>query len=64
MMQTADLIHRLRIRSNNARASGEFALANDLQLVITELQRLTRELDLMRALHHPRSPQEELSIKK
>jgi hypothetical protein len=57
-MQTADLIHRLRIRSNNARNNGEFALADDLQLAIVTLEKLDKELYLNRILHNPRSHEE------
>jgi hypothetical protein len=63
-VKTEDIIFRLRVRANNAAANNEHPLADDLRLAIGELERLARELELTRALHHPRSPQEELSIKK
>jgi hypothetical protein len=57
-MSTTALIHRLRIRCNNARDNRDFALADDLQLAIVTLEKLEKELYLNRVLHRPRNEKE------
>jgi len=43
-MNVRDVIHRLRLRANNARAAGEYALAQDLHAAIDRLIRWRRSL--------------------
>ncbi len=47
-MTVADVIHRLRIRANNAADAGDVHLAADLRLAIEALTRLERESLLAR----------------
>lgn len=47
-MMVHDIIHRLRVRANNAQTAGEVHLAQDLRLAIDALTRLDREQQLTR----------------
>jgi hypothetical protein len=47
-MLTRDIIHRLRLRANEAQAEGQVHLAQDLRLALDALIRLDREQQLMR----------------
>jgi len=55
-MVVADVIHRLRLRANNAAAEGQVHLAADLRLAIATLQELEREAALAR---RPATPSRE-----
>ena len=43
IMNVRDVIHRLRIRANNAQNAGDYALAADLRLAIATLEQLEKE---------------------
>ena len=48
-MLVRDLVHRLRVRANNAAAAGEPHLAADLRAAIDAMIRMDRELQLTRS---------------
>lgn len=43
-MTTADIVHRLRLRAQEATAIGRHAMASDLRLAIAHLDKLEKEL--------------------
>ncbi len=47
-MRVEDVIHRLRIRANEARDHGQPHLADDLRLAIVTMEQLEREAILSR----------------
>ena len=55
-MLVKDIVHRLRIRANEAQAQGQEHLAQDLRLAIDALLRLDRESQLFRPTQRQQIP--------